>query len=230
MSSPEESIKRAWITSGNGDLWQTAGTYSTVAYQRLPFLPSLAPPFRWLSELPPRAYGCTLDSNDNRLADFSYVEAALNALGFSLPNEFRTFITRPDLQARIPSCTACYLELSEAVTPLPGYPDSYVVRFLNDSQACVLWYLLSQPSISVRVLATSCFIERDIFDAMEYEKAVDEPLHYEAVLEDACICAESFGEFLCRFCLENTIWFASQDHLPLAPCELTYLQAATQKI
>jgi hypothetical protein len=229
MRIPEESIKREWIISGTNELWGTRGTYSRVAYERLPSPPPLDANFGWLSELPSRDYGCTLDSDDNRIAEFLRLDSDLQSLGFAFPDEFRVFISRTDIQAQIPSCTACYLELSQAVTQLPGYPSSYVVRFMNDSQACELWYLLFQPSVPTRVRANSCFIERDIFDAMQYEKDIDEPLSYDAVLDESCVCSESFGEFIFRFCVENTIWFATHDKLPLAPYERDYLRAAIKE-
>lgn len=230
MPIPEEVIERRWITAGTSVLWNTKGTYSRVEYRRLPPLPLSSDPFDWLDELPTRDYSCTLDSDDNRVSEFRSIEAKIQSLGFGVPEDFGMLITRPDIQAQIPSCTACYLELSDAVTPLPGWPGSYVVRFMNDSQACVLWYLLFQPSAPIRVLASGSFLERDIFDAMEYETEIDEPLRYEDVLNDSCICAESFGEFMFRFCIENTIWFALCDNIPLAPSELAYVEAARKAI
>jgi len=226
MPIPEEVIARHWITAGSNELWGTQGTYSRVEYSRLPVLPPIRSPFDWLSELPTRSYSCTLDSDDNAIATFAGIEAEIQSLGFCIPEDFRIFVTRPDIQAQVPSCTACYLELSDTVTPLPGWPGSYVLRFMNDSQSCVLWYLLFQPQTPVRVLASSCFLERDIFDAMEYESEMDEPLRYEDILRECFICAGSFGEFIFRFCIENTIWFATHPKVSLAPCELAYLHAA----
>jgi hypothetical protein len=196
MTIPEIQINRAWITAGTGELWHTKGTYSTVAYHRLPLLPEVDPPFSWLASVPDCDYSCTLDSDDNKLGNLPTIEAELGKLGFRLPDDFSAFIRKPEIFGRIPSCTACFLEIADAVTQLPGFPGSYVVRFMNDSQSCVLWYLLFQPSQPVRVLACSCFIERDIFDAMEYLADEDRPLDYSDVLKDSCICAESFGEFL----------------------------------
>jgi hypothetical protein len=97
---------------------------------------------------------------------------------------------------------------------------------MNDSQSCVLWYLLFQPAAPVRVLASGYFIERDIFDAMEYLADEDTPLAYNEVLSDTCICAESFGEFICRFGVENMIWFATHEDAVLSPFEELYLQQA----
>ena len=65
-----------------------------------------------------------------------------------------------------------------------------------------------------------------MFDEMQYESALDVPMGYEEVLLDSCICADSFGEFIYRFCIENSLWFALRDNLPLAPDEQSYLRAA----
>jgi hypothetical protein len=179
-----------------------------------------------LASLPDRDYGSTLDSDDNKLGTLPSIQRELSQLGFELPDEFMTFITTSDLYSRIPTCTDCYLELSDVVTSLPGFPGCHVVRFMNDSQSCVLWYLLFQPAAPVRVLASGYFIERDIFDAMEYLADEDTPLAYNEVLSDTCICAESFGEFICRFGVENMIWFATHEDAVLSPFEELYLQQA----
>jgi hypothetical protein len=167
-----------------------------------------------------------LDSPENNVASFPSIEAEIQSLGFHLPEELELLITRPEIQAQIPTCTDCYLELFDTVTPLPGYPDNYVVRFMNDSQSCIMWYLLFQRSGPIRVLASSYFIEQDIFEAMQYLAEEDVLLPYDDVLQGCCICAESLGEFIFRFCLENAIWLASHDKLPLSPLERDYLDHA----
>ncbi|MBL9131089.1 MAG: hypothetical protein JNG86_07820, partial [Verrucomicrobiaceae bacterium] len=222
MSTPDNKIQRAWITAGSSRLWDTQGTYSSVSYDRLPKLPATEMSFSWLVSLPDRDYGSTLDSDSNQLESLPSIQRELSQLGFALPDEFVTFVTTSDLYSRIPTCTDCYLELSDTVTNLPGFPGSHVVRFMNDSQSCVLWYLLFQPTAPVRVLASGYFIERDIFDAMEYLTDEEAPLAYEDVLSDACICAESFGEFICRFGLENMIWFATHEGYALSALEEAY--------
>jgi hypothetical protein len=149
-----------------------------------------------------------------RLAGFAGIQAEARSLGFHIPDDFEILVKQPEIQARIPTCTACYLELSNAIVPF--------------SQSCVLWYLLFQRDKPVRVMACGCFIERDLFDLMEYQSEVGRPLPYEDVLKDSCICAESFGEFVFRFCIENALWFAMHDKLSLSPCELDYLNHARQ--
>jgi|HubBroStandDraft_6_1064221.scaffolds.fasta_scaffold549860_2 hypothetical protein len=228
MPIPEDVIKRGWITAGDGELWGTKGTYAPIEYPRLPALPAVLSPFDWLSSIPKRDYGCTLNSDENKLAGFAGIQAEARSLGFHIPDDFEILVKQPEIQARIPTCTACYLELSNALVPFPGFSDSYAVRFMNDSQSCVLWYLLFQRDKPVRVMACGCFIERDLFDLMEYQSEVGRPLPYEDVLKDSCICAESFGEFVFRFCIENALWFAMHDKLSLSPCELDYLNHARQ--
>jgi len=97
---------------------------------------------------------------------------------------------------------------------------------MNDSQCCVLWYLLFQPEAPVRVLASSYFIEKDIFDAMEYYQDGDVLLDYAAVTSQTCICANSFGEFMFRFGVENMIWYAMHEKHSLTPLETEYIKHA----
>lgn len=228
MELPENSLKREWLTTGTNELWETGGTYSSVAYHRLPRPPELDVQLGWLTELPDREYSCTLNCEESNIGDLGSLAVELSEFGLSFPEEFMLFMSQPELQARVPSCTACYLETSDAVTPLPGFPGSFVVRFMNDQQCCVMWYLLFQPGAPTRVLASGYFIERDIFDAMEYLADDDEPLSFENILSDASICGESFGEFMYRFCIENCIWFATHENHQLSERENEYIIAARQ--
>jgi hypothetical protein len=92
-----------------------------------------------------------------------------------------------------------------------------------------MWYLLFQRNKPTRVLASGYFIEREIFDAMQYEAEEDVPLRYEDVLCESCICAMSFGEFLFRFCIENVIWLATHEKLSLSPLEIDYLNQSRKQ-
>ena len=144
IPSSTDCFKREWVTSGTNELRETKDTYLSVAFDRLPSVPSLDSEFLWLSQFPDRGYECSLYSKDNAIGHFSRLEAENSVLGFAFPVDFRLLMCRPDLQERVPSCTACYLELSATVIPLQGCPGRYVIRFMNDSQCSVLWYLLFQ--------------------------------------------------------------------------------------
>ena len=226
MPTADQKLPWEWTTSGTSELWGTRGTYSTVAYERLPVLRDIGSQYEWLGQLPQREYPAALDSDENQLGAFPVLEKELNALGFSFPTALRELITHPVIQAHIPSCTGCYLALSDHVTELPGFPGHFVIRFLNDSQCCVMWFLLFQPNAPTRVLSSRFFIEQDIFDEMQYEQSDGKPLAYQDVTAEARICSASFDEFIVRFCLENVIWFSLHDGRPLSPYEEAYLKAA----
>ena len=83
---------------------------------------------------------------------------------------------------------------------------------------------------ATKVLTTSYFIEPDIFWEMEYEKDIDVPVPYEEAVHKSCFCADSFGEFTYRFCIENSIWFAARDDQPFAPHDLAYIKAAKRLV
>ncbi|WP_035615967.1 hypothetical protein [Haloferula sp. BvORR071] len=235
MPLPEETLKRHWLTAGSSELWGTRRSYSAIEYERLPPLDSsLRAAFEWLSDLPDRDYFWTLENEENRIDGLKEVEEQIDDLGLLLPLDFLLFFTQAELRNRVPSCTGCFLGLSEEIVPFPDAPGCHALRFMNDSQHCVMWYLLFQPDLPPRVISSEYFIEPDLFEEMDYEWEGEfdedddeiEPLPYEEILSDIYICAESFGEFIHRFCIENTIWYALHDELPLAQAELDYINAA----
>lgn len=145
------------------------------------------------------------------LADLASQAAAR---GLVLPNAMVTFLSRPDLHGRVPTCTACYLDLSRRLV------DGRLVRFLNDQQCCLLWYVLLEKGGGHSVVAA--YPEWKDEDAELLDDAI-EP-------RDFVRCAASFEEFVYRFWIENTIWFAENKKRPLGPPEQAYAVAAREKL
>jgi hypothetical protein len=138
--------------------------------------------------------------------------------GLSLPPAFLQLMTSHDLQDRVPSCTACYFDLPDTIVPCPQSENGYLIRFLNDQQGCLFWYLYLTPQGEEGVLTSpfcldtlSQYTEREDFPPELFQKKVKESTY---------ICAE---EFLYRFWLENTIWFTLNRHLPLPVEQERYL-------
>ena len=128
-------------------------------------------------------------------------------LGLSLPDAFLHFMASPELQERIPSCTACYFELPEKILPCPGSQDGYIISFLRDQQDCLIWYLYLTPSNEHCVLIS----DSGLAWLADPEQA-SEISHPVRILQATVVGAPSFEEFIYRFWLENTLWFKLHEH------------------
>jgi hypothetical protein len=232
MSTTEEKtpLPRRWFTAGsNLEVWGQAGTYRAVPLELLPPLPSTKRDgsFDWLREAPLSPHG--LDFGDDDLEDspegerasvhvrLGQVVAAAEALGLSVPGELVRFVDDPGLHGRVPSCTACYLDVPTKLVALPGGEPGRLLRFMNDQQCCLLWYvhLLPDGTHSI-VCAAPEWDEAPSGDTLE---DVSRP-------RDLVTCAASFEEFVQRFWLENTLWFAAQKRTPFTPEQKAYADAA----
>ena len=83
-----------------------------------------------------------------------------------------------------------------------------LVRFLSDSQGCLFWYLYLAPDGDHAVLSS-----RDFYGAPSEEEGYFSGRWSEGVrearkTENLSFAAESFEAFICRFWIENEIWFA----------------------
>jgi hypothetical protein len=181
------------------------GTYCLSSYAALPPLEAaLQGDFRWLGALEENLEDAM--SVHRRPEAQTRVEANLDRLlvhagqlGLKLPAPFVRFMGSPALQQRVPSCTACYFDLPERIVQSPAGDGGYLIRFLNDQQDVLFWFLYLNPKGEHCVVAS-------------WIKFDDEPLPAEVVAvakRDTFFCGPSFEEFLYRFWLENEIWFAA---------------------
>lgn len=137
-----------------------------------------------------------------------------------LPVEFITFITRPDLYRRVPTCTACYLQLSQTAVHTPPHVfEGQLLRFMTDQQAVLMWYLLLRPDGQHCVVAG---------EPEWYEQPKGELLEEQYSLANLIICAQSFEEFIYRFWLEHTIWYALSERADLTAIQQNYVETATR--
>jgi hypothetical protein len=140
---------------------------------------------------------------------------AAQQAGLQLPPAFLRLMGSEQLQDRIPSCTACSFELGERLLPCPGSEEDSMVSFLVDQQAVVTWYLVLPRHAGHYVVASPVYLEEFAGDELAQAQA--------EFSDDAVVCARSFEEFLYRFWLENTIWFALDDGKPLTDEQRRYL-------
>jgi len=152
--------------------------------------------------------------------NFSNICKSAKDLCIELPVSFLNFMGSPYYQNHMISCTNCYFELSEKIVKSPGSDGGYFIRFMNDEQDAVLWYLYIDKDGNHSVATT-----RYVLDSFYlYGTAI------EKILEDIVICAPSFEEFVYRFWIENRIWHSSVFKLPMSKEEEDYLSTAIDLI
>jgi hypothetical protein len=225
---PGAFLPRRWFTAGtNLELWGQAGTYKAVPYDALPPLPGAdhhEGSFAWLRDAPlsphgldfgDAASGCEASEaeTERRLAG---IVAQASALGLTVPAALVAFIGHPELHRRVPSCTACYLDVPTKLVELPGHPGR-LLRFMNDQQCCLLWYVLLEPGGGHCVVVAAPDFDDD---------AVGDTLEDVARPRDVAVCAPSFEAFMHRFWLENALWFAVSKRQPLSPEQRAYAESA----
>jgi hypothetical protein len=195
----------------------------SIPYDWLPPLPPRDPadPFAWLRSAPKAIdpVGTRQDGDEDvplpvRLTPLT---AEARALNLAIPAPFAAFLSAPDLISRVPSCTACYLDLPTRLIPLPGGQPGRLLRFLNDQQCCLLWYLHLTPDGAHSVLS----------GWPEFHDAATGPtLEDISTPRDLALSAPGFVDFLHRFWLENTLWYAVQEDRPFSADERAYADAA----
>lgn len=143
-----------------------------------------------------------------------------------LPSSFRRFMSSPELQSRVRSCTDCYLDPGERIVETIGTIPGSLVHFLSDSQSCAHWYLHILRSGEVGVLESEdlyCY-EIEHSDWIENPACRLERIDLSGL--NFAYCAPSFSDFLYRFWIENEIWYALEDdksRRPLNALELEYV-------
>lgn len=218
-------LPRGWVTpAATEGLWGEDGTYGLVPYEALPPLPPITGSFfEWLRRAPTPEDPLTImdDPAAQRVADFGprldQLMREAGAIGLTVPPELRTFMTSAAIHGRVPTCTACYLELGSRLIEIPEGVPGRLLRFMNDQQCCVVWYVhLRSDGGHAVVCGAPDWIEDAEGESLE---DVTNPT-------ELMTCASSFEEFVHRFWLENTLWYALRDGRELSPGEREYVAAA----
>ena len=99
----------------------------------LPPIPAVSESLDWLEPLDQRTDAQMAIHRNPPEARGEVVKIAASAtrLGLTLPESFVRLMSSPELQDRIPSCTACFFKLSDDIMPCPGSDGGYIVRFYN---------------------------------------------------------------------------------------------------
>ena len=201
--------------AGLGDVRPDVGTYGQYEFNRLPALSfEMRGDFAWLATAPEIDQHIGEEKAAENIQTLPRLREFMRRMGLKLPESFTVFMDTPALHARIRSTTDCYLDLCpEAIqSPIGG---GYLVRFLSDSQGCLSWYLyLTTDGSDHAVVASSGFY------GTEDEQWQEEPPD----LGETVFSAESFEAFMCRFWLENEIWFAGYEGTPMPDVCQAYIE------
>jgi hypothetical protein len=219
-------LQYGWSSFDLDGYRSSRGTYDLFAYEDLPPIPAtqLQGKFQWLTPLEKdldqqmQIYSPSVEERAQSQEKLKNITTSAQHLGLTLPDEFLHFMSSPELQNRIPSCTACYFELPEKIVPFPGAEEGYIIRFMNDQQCVLLWYLYLTRSGKQSILVSHYWLD----DLKPLHELTQEELTN--IHEHTFICAPSFEAFLYRFWLENTIWFNLTDDKPLTEEQQRYVK------
>jgi hypothetical protein len=217
MQPNDTPFATGWYSFDLGKYRPCDSTYCFYDYNTIPPLDmsQFQGKFDWLTPLAGGNPGALAAPTPDTpiLKKLAKLEAAAQKLNLTLPASFLTFMQNTIWQAGIPSCTACYFDLSEAPIPDPLHEKHYTIRFLNDQQDVLLWYLYLKPDSDSCVLVSPIPMEE-----IEAEK-----IPKEAVKAHTFYCAETFESFIYRFCIENVIWFSFEEGNSLTEAQKAYL-------
>lgn len=156
----------------------------------------------------------------------SLVEELAHRARIQLSKSFKQFMTHPELQSMVRSCTDCYLDPCERIVETIGSIPGHLIHFLSDSQSCAHWYLHLLPGGNSAVLASPDLYGLEIENSDWIENPACRLERIDASGLEFAYCASSFSEFLYRFWIENEIWFALTDKRkppPLNDLQLDYV-------
>jgi hypothetical protein len=216
MQPQNTPFSTGWYSFDLGKYRPCDGTYCYYDYNSIPPLDfkQFEGKFDWLQPLAGGNPGALAAPVPDKpiLKKLAKLEESAKNLNLTLPAPFLTFMRNTRWQADIPSCTACYFDLSEAPIPNPLQEKHYTIRFLNDQQDVLLWYLYLNTD------GDSCVVVSPIpFDDTE------EDIPEAATKAHTLYCAETFESFIYRFWIENVIWFSFEDGNTLTEAQKAYL-------
>jgi hypothetical protein len=223
-----EIFQPGWMSFGLPDLRPSSHTYEQTDYDSLPRVPPIGPHLAWLTPLHPkideemRVYRPDEEARRRYMEKRGRIMAEARAMNLALPDTLVRLTGSFDLQDRIPSCTACYFDLPEKVIESPFRAGDHIIRFLNDQQVCVCWYLYLPADESPFVISSSGDGDEPFLDTIDFNGRADS---VDVARRYSAFAAKSFDEFIYRFWIENCIWFHLNMELPLTPSQLEYVRS-----
>jgi hypothetical protein len=216
MSSPPTNLtpfRYGWWSFDLGRYRPCDGTYCFYEYASIPPIPEaqFTGKLDWLGPLKPdidalmQAYRNAAGTVPGANPGLQKILTSAQELGLTLPDAYLRLMAVPELQDRIPSCTACEFRMAKEIVPCPTSEDGYIIPFLNDQQDVLLWSLYLTPKGEECVLVSYYALEEIQLAEQDPDKAEK---WREAIRNHTYVCAPSFEAFLYRFWLENVLWFS----------------------
>ena len=219
------TLPATWIGPGIPGVRDADGAYCETPLEDLPSV-QISDDLTWLKPLHPAIDAEMKQFRPAAKERQRYSENARAILvqadekGIALPSAFVELIQSEALQDRFPSATACYFDLPEKIVSAPFGLDGHIIRFLNDQQICVLWYLHLPTSAKPRVLASYPVEGADFLEELDHQ----DPGMVTEALDATRMVAPSFSEFLYRYWIENSVWLKSSNGIDLTPEEEEYVE------
>jgi hypothetical protein len=155
-------------------------------------------------------------------AELEMVLTQAETAGLELPAAFVALFQSSLMQNRILDPTGCYFSFPErGISRDPFGLGGHILRFQNDQQCCVMWYLFMPPSGPACVLVSEGTSDVLFLEDLDPEDSD----HIRLAIEKTTLCAHSFAEFLYRFWIEGALYFKLTHGAPLNPAEELYVSA-----
>jgi hypothetical protein len=209
---PLASLPRVWWFPQISGFFGECPTYVRHALDDQPRVPNLDDRLSWL-EAEAEKPTWSIDRGDDRQQTRALTPAGLEIVskGLPLPSSLLFFARHHELQRRVRSATACYLDLADfpALTSAEG--GGYLIHLLSDQQWCRHWMLYLDIAGNEAVVTST---EPIGFDLPDDYPALPPVLPISSATLNLEVCADSFVEFLYRFWIENEISFALGESPP----------------
>lgn len=223
MTKKDFPFQKVWFGVDLGDIRPINATYGGEYYDLLPPVPSefLDGNFQYLNNEDIKELESNIaehiditfqstQSQDIFQPDSALVDTLLQIQSslperIKIPDALFKFMSAPEAQNLVPSCTACYFDLPDEATPFKWLgEDAYLFHFYRDQQDCLFWYYY------VRTSGESCILSSPI---PFFEEETLAELDDSVIKEELFYVADNFEEFIYRTWIENVLWFSTHDDM-----------------
>jgi hypothetical protein len=218
MTPEQSSFEAGWFSIELPGVRTCAGTYCLFPYEQLPPIDEsqFLDEFQWLPGLDDNTQAQMAlhrRATDRIAPKLDKLVEEADALDVYLPVSFLVFMGNQAMRDAIPSCTACYFHLSESIIPSPFGDNGHFVRFLNDQQDVLVWYVYIAPDGDHCIVTLPVSLEDDLED-----------IDFDQLKAHTFYASPNFESFIYRFWLENSIWFADEEGRDLTDAEKRYIE------